>query len=289
MRIRVTVAAVSGALALSAFAVPAAQAGPQGDGGLSRPTAAERFGVPSAGSGLRATAAAGELPKVSKVTVNSGKDIVVGTTGAKKFTVSVTASHSTGIADAFISLWHGTNTESGLNGLLLPSEDAAACTAASATTSTCKLTISATPGRDLPASLLAGTWHVSVGVLARDDVNMYWNDYQTTHRVQRASTLTANAAPEPVKKGKTITVTGKLARANWDTLKYGGYSTQPVKLQFRKKGSTVYTTVKTIKTSTTGTLKTTVKASVDGYYRYVFAGSTTTPAVNAMGDFIDVK
>ncbi|MFD8734645.1 hypothetical protein ACFV06_06955, partial [Streptomyces sp. NPDC059618] len=59
--------------------------------------------------------------------------------------------------------------------------------------------------------------------------------------------------------------------------------------QFKKKGSTTYTTVKTVRTSSTGALKTTVTASADGYYRYSFAGTTTTPAVSAAGDFVDVK
>lgn len=47
--------------------------------------------------------------------------------------------------------------------------------------------------------------------------------------------------------------------------------------------------MKTVKTNSTGTLKTTVKASVDGYWRYSFAGTATTPAVNSTGDFVDVK
>ncbi|MER5752995.1 DUF5707 domain-containing protein [Streptomyces sp. NPDC002088] len=291
MRIRATVAAVTGALALSALAVPAAQAGTQSDTGLSKPSAAERFGVSSAKSGLRASVTAddAELPTVSKVTVNSSKYIVVGTTYAKTFSVSVTASHSTGIADAYIDLWHGTNVEDGLDGLLMPNQDAATCTAANATTSTCKLTITAAPGSDLYKNALAGTWHVTVGVLAGDGTNVYWNDYQTTQHVQRNSTLTVNASPEPVTKGKTITVTGKLARANWETFKYAGYTVQPVKLQFRKKGSNTYTTIKTIKTNSTGNLSTTVKASVDGYFRYSFAGTSTTPAITTAGDFVDVK
>jgi hypothetical protein len=62
-----------------------------------------------------------------------------------------------------------------------------------------------------------------------------------------------------------------------------------VKLQFRKKGSSTYTTVKTIRTNSTGNLKTTVKATVDGFFRWSFAGTSTTPAVNAAGDFIDVQ
>ncbi|MFF3330366.1 DUF5707 domain-containing protein [Streptomyces sp. NPDC002888] len=289
MRIRATVAAVSGALALSALAVPAAQADPQGDAGVSKPTAAERWGVSpgkSSVSGVRPD----ELPKVSKVTINGGKNIVVGTTYAKTFTVSVTASHPSGIADAYIDLWHGEGPGEGeYDGALVSDAEAADCTASSATTSTCKLSITATPGYDLYANLLAGTWHVTTGVLAGDGTNVYWNDYQATHRVQRNSTLTVNAAPEPVKKGKTITVTGKLARANWEDFKYHGYTGQPVKLQFRKKGTNTYTTLKTIKTNSTGNLSTTVKASTDGYFRYSFAGTSTTPAITTAGDFVDVQ
>jgi hypothetical protein len=92
-----------------------------------------------------------------------------------------------------------------------------------------------------------------------------------------------------VAKGKTITVTGALTRANWDTFKYAGYTNQPVKLQFKKKGSTTYSTVKTVTSSSTGGLKTTVTAASDGYWRYSFAGTSTTPAVTSTSDFVDVQ
>ncbi|MGW4166047.1 DUF5707 domain-containing protein [Streptomyces chartreusis] len=287
MRIRATVAAVSGALALSVLAVPAAQAGNDSDVAANKPSAAERFGSSQNRSAFSAAAAAEALPVVSKVTINSGSAVAVGTTYAKTFTVSVTASHATGIQDAYVDLWHGTDLDN-IDGLLMANEDAATCTASSATTSTCKLTITATPGSDLYMNALAGTWHVTAGALAGDG-SIYWNDFHTTHKVQRYSKLTVNASPEPVKKGKTITVTGKLSRANWEDFKYHGYTNQSVKLQFRKKDSSTYTTLKTVKSNSTGELKTTVTASTDGYFRYSFAGTTTTPAVNATGDFVDVQ
>ncbi|MDL5202259.1 calcium-binding protein [Streptomyces sp. ALI-76-A] len=290
MRIRATVAAVSGALALSALVVPAAQADSQGAVSLDRPSIAERFGTSSARSAFGAAA----TPTVSGVTVNAGKDIVLGTTVAKTISVSLTASHASGIEDAYIDLWHGPDVDNA-DGFLPPSGDTATCTASSATTSKCKLTIPVAPGLntedgigDLYANALAGTWHVSVGALSKDG-EVYYTDYYKTHRIQRLSKLTVNAAPEPVKKGKTITVTGKLSRANWETRTYAGYSTQPVKLQFRKANSSTYTTVKTIKTNSTGNLSTTVTASVDGYFRYSFAGTSTTPAVTTAGDYVDVR
>lgn len=287
MRIRATVAAVSGALALSSLAIPAAQADHGGDVN-EKPSAAERFGTSPNRSALSTAAAAAAEPVVSNVTVNSGKAVAVGTTYAKTFTVSLTASHASGIEDAYVDLWHGTDVEDDIDGLLVQNEEVASCTASSATTSTCKVTITATPGSDLYKNALAGTWHVTAGALAGDG-SIYWNDFHTTHKVQRYSKLTVNASPEPVTKGKTITVTGKLSRANWETFKYAGYSTQPVKLQFRSKSSSTYTTLKTIKTNTYGDLKTTVTASTDGYFRYSFAGTSTTPAVNATGDFVDVQ
>ncbi|MGC0402493.1 thiol:disulfide interchange protein [Streptomyces sp. SAI-126] len=284
MRIRTTVAAVSGGLVLAALAVPVAQAD---GGGLHKPTAAERFGVSRAA--MSAADDDAEPPVVSNMKVNGGKAIVAGYTGVKTYTVSLTASHSAGIEDAYVDLWHGRD-RAHVDGVFGPNEQTATCTAVSTTTSTCKLTITIDAGRYLYMNSLAGTWHVTAAAIAADEAGSdYWNDFYGTHRIQRLSKLTANASPEPVKKGKTITVTGKLTRANWETRKYAGYSTQPVKLQFRKKDSDTYTTVKTVKTNNKGDLKTTVKATVDGFFRWSFAGTSTTPAVNAAGDFIDVK
>jgi hypothetical protein len=38
-----------------------------------------------------------------------------------------------------------------------------------------------------------------------------------------------------------------------------------------------------------GNLKATATATYDGYWRFSFAGTTTTPAVNATGDYVDVS
>jgi hypothetical protein len=36
-------------------------------------------------------------------------------------------------------------------------------------------------------------------------------------------------------------------------------------------------------------LRTTVAASTDGYWRYAFAGTTTTASAKAAGDYVDTK
>ncbi|MGY3202460.1 hypothetical protein [Streptomyces sp. TE5632] len=309
MRIRATViAAVSGALALSALAVPAAQAS---DGAVSRADIAKVREAAQAASSDKAAfsarAAAYDEPYALDVTFSNfkiAKAIKVGTTNRVTTKVTYTLTHGADVditaldflTDPF--LYKGSFAEPRN---ILIGDDFAYCKATSATKATCSGTIDIRPREYDLLNEDAGTWKAGALAIAFngedptvDDPDISKIGYAekgglATTLVQRYSKLTVNASPEPVKKGKTITVTGKLTRANWETYKYAGYTNQSVKLQFRKKNSSTYTTVKTIKTNSTGNLKTTVKASVDGYYRYSFAGTTTTPAVNAAGDFVDVK
>ncbi|MEU7583627.1 calcium-binding protein [Streptomyces sp. NPDC041068] len=279
MRIRATVAAVSGALALSALAVPAA-------------TAADEPSAPNLSPFVaNAPSAAGASDtKVTKVVVNGGKDIVVGTTKTKFVKVAVTLTDPDGIKDSIGFLWHGSDFETKIDGAITPPDGVqdADCVKADETTSTCTIEIIANPKDNIYGNVLAGKWKVAVGAVDGQDNEFFVENFQS-HSVKRAAKLTTNASPEPVKKGKTLTVTGALTRANWDTSKYAGYTKQDVKLQYKKKGTSSYTTLKTVKSDTKGNLKTTVTASADGYYRYVFAGTSTTPAVTSTSDFVDVQ
>jgi hypothetical protein len=306
MRIRATVAAVSGAMALSAFVAPAALAadGPKAPAGV---TAANKA-AHSASSGKAAFSTAADSTGTpyalnatfSNVKVNKGKSIVFGASAVVKAPVSFTLTHGAEVnihaSDFFsaVELYRGAD---------FANEDEwvdssnAKCTDTSATAASCTATIQLAPSQLLNSD--AGSWKAGAFAVAfngedpnnpnLDNVGVATRDNVTTTKFQRLSKLTVNASPEPVKKGKTITVTGKLSRANWEDGQYHGYTNQPVKLQFRKKNSSTYTTVKTIKTNSTGNLSTTVKATVDGYFRYSFAGTSTTPAVNAAGDFVDVR
>lgn len=308
MRTRATVVAVSGAMALSALAVPAAQAA----GSRSHHPVDTLKALHAAASGRSALSGAGSAAgapyrldaRFGSVRINKGRAIVAGT-GAK-VTVPVTfkVTHGAGVdltaedVELDLVLYRGASfahPDHVLIGDFRPT-----CSTASATVASCTGTVDVSPSGELD-NVDATVWKAAGYVIDWNDVDprsddVDWTkvgyaegDALATVKLQRSARLTANAAPEPVKKGRTLTVTGALTRANWDTDKYAGYSAQSVKLQFRKKGSSVYSTVKTVKTSTTGGLKTTVTASVDGYYRFVFAGTSTTPAVSAAGDFVDVK
>ncbi|MEW2284933.1 hypothetical protein [Streptomyces sp. NPDC047841] len=260
MRIRATVAAVSGALALSAFAVPAAHA-----------------------------AAAAPNVTFSNVKVNSGKAITLGATSTVKVKATYTVTHPTTVSMSNVLtgpvLYRGASAKDADTQVV--SDDPGTCTTVNSTTVNCTAYIT------LPADELynsdAGTWKEGgLAVDKKTEAEKWQNDLGTIP-VRRAAKLTADATPEPVKKGKTLTVTGKLTRADWQHGTYIGFGGQSVKLQFCKAGSTTYTTVKTITSSSTGALKTTVTAGSDGYYRYSFAGTSTTSAVSSAADYVDVQ
>ena len=276
MRIRATVAAVSVALALSALAVPAAQA--------------------TGTSGTPYTLNAG----FSQLKIASA--VKVGTTNVVHTTYTYTLTHGADVdikADDFFSdayLYRGSLDDPTKT---LEGDDFATCTATTSTTATCKGTVDLHPADGELKNADAGTWTLAAEAFAFNGQDPSNPDMSKvgfkdqggmgTTKVQRFSQLTVNASPEPVYAGKTLTVTGKLSRANWEDNHYHGYTKQPVKLQFRKAGTTTYTTVKTVYTDAYGVAKTTTTAHYDGYWRYSFAGTTTTPAVNATGDYVDVK
>ncbi|GLX51250.1 hypothetical protein Shyhy01_42000 [Streptomyces hygroscopicus subsp. hygroscopicus] len=276
MRIRATVAAVSGALAISALAVPAAQA------------------VTDSGTPYTLNA--------SFSNVSIAKAIKVGTTNEVSVSYSYTLTHGSTVniaasdfyTDAF--LYHGTYSDTAPE---LYGDNPATCTATSSTTATCKGSINIYPTDADPKAADAGTWNVAAEAVAfngqdQQNPDMSKVGYKDqsglgTTLVQRYSKLTTTVSSTSVYKGKTFTASGKLSRANWDDNLYHGYTNQPVKLQFRKAGTTTYTTVKTVYTDSYGNLKTTATANYSGYWRYSFAGTSTTPAVSATGVYVGVK
>lgn len=134
----------------------------------------------------------------------------------------------------------------------------------------------------------AGAW--KVGAEVHFEGGGGDTDYKgLTVHVKRNSRLTVNASPEPVAKGRTITVTGKVTRANWETRKYASYGGRQVSLQFKPAGSASYTTVKKVYANSSGVLKTTVKASKTGTWRWVYYGNTTTGPSTSSGDNVVVK
>ncbi|WP_328914886.1 MULTISPECIES: hypothetical protein [unclassified Streptomyces] len=324
MRTRATAAAaiLSGALALTALAVPAAQA--TGTGAALTPARAHAL-VHQFASGQIATTGRSTLSahtpmaqpyaldfKFSALKINGGKPIVVGPTAKVTVPVTYTVTYGSDVditADDFffdVDLYKGSADDPDNN---LFADNEPVCKVTSSTTTDtdvitvagCTTKIVIRPKVELDSSDAGKGWKAEGVAVAFNGEDPSSKDFDPSKiglanqsglastSLQRASILTVNAKPEPVKKGKTLTIVGKLTRANWETNKNAGYTKQPVQLQFRKKNTTKYVTVKTVKSGSGGNLKTTTKAKVSGYWRYSFAGNSTTPAVNAPGDYVAVK
>ncbi|MFF4244027.1 hypothetical protein ACFYY2_06095 [Streptomyces sp. NPDC001822] len=259
---------IVGALALSAFAAPPAQA---------------------AGTGIT----------VSRVVVNGGKSVVVGTSDVKRpsltFRVTLPSGYSTSDWSAWSArpfLYHGTTVAKGLDDGGLRT-GIYTCYPTTARIADCEGSLYIDPRYDLDSNNDATTWNIGVLTqLWKPSGGLRAEQHVTASgavKVKRWAKATVDASPEPVTKGRAITVTGSLKRADWVKHAYTGYAGKSVSLQFRKAGGSAYSTVKTATTSSTGSLKTTVKATVDGYWRWSFGGSSTSGTAAAAGDFVDVR
>ncbi|MFD7134151.1 hypothetical protein [Streptomyces sp. NPDC059894] len=260
-----TVAALAGALALTAFAAPAAEAA---DTGIT----------------------------VSDVVINGGRPVVVGTTQEVRPTVSYRVTWPAGYSLATVSanpfLYHDTTPAAGFtsggiwHGTIVCDEDGPRA-------ADCSGDFYIDPPYRLDSNNDATTWKIAFNaMLWTADDHLKSQEYLTglgSTQLKRAAKATANASPEPVAKGRTLTVTGRLTRADWAKHTYVGYGGKAAKLQFRKAGTSTYATVKTVRADSAGALKTTVTATTDGYWRWTFSETTTTGGATAAGDYVDVR
>lgn len=324
MRIRATAAAavVSGALALTGAAMPAAQAatahGVNQQVQAFKNLVAQHLAHHADGRSALAVRPAtdpdpvDDLPPLdvtfSKVVVDNGKaDVSVGTTSVVHIPYTFTVT-GTGVAldptdfSAGLAVYHGAGTEN--DGGAAGDNPLATCTvgpttgtgATAVSTANCSGMIDIHPDGDVVSAQAGPNYHTAViaagfnyGSDPTDGPNMLVTMGFAAPGIQRASKLTTHASASSVTKKHTVTLTGALTRADWDHGTYGGYAGQSVKLQFRKQGSTTYTTVKTVKTDSHGNLKTTATVTTSGFWRYTFAATPTTPSATATGYWVSAK
>ncbi|MFD4603351.1 hypothetical protein ACFWPQ_35670 [Streptomyces sp. NPDC058464] len=256
---------LAGALALGAFTAPTAQA---------------------ADTGI----------KVTELVLNQGRPIVVGTDAEVTPDFTFRMSWPSGVKVSDVNAWpylyHDTTAAKG-------AEDGGIYTSSvtyydgSSTTAECDGELYIEPRYTLDSNNDATTWKIAVFARIWGSDGQPKSEEHLTGfgsvQVKRKAKVTANATPEPVTKGRTLTVKGAITRADWVKHKYTGFGGKSAKLQFRAKGSGTYTTLKTVKADSAGALKTTVKASADGYYRWTFGATATTGGATSAGDYVDVR
>ncbi|MBL1110274.1 hypothetical protein JK361_37945 [Streptomyces sp. 5-8] len=282
MRIRATVAAVTGALALAAFAAPAAQA----------------TGTDGTPYDLNVSFSDVKIASSTKIGAP---------TGALRIAYSYTLKYGSEVDIEQPDFWsqaylyRGTFGSDTATELGYDKSDSATCTASTTSdgTATCKGTIDLYPSEGDLLNTDVGTWTVAVEAGALNGQDPENPDYSkvgfkeqggmATTKLLRNVIVTADAGPEPVTKGATLTTTGKLTRVSWEDNKYHAFTNQTVTLQFKKAGTSTYTNVKTIKSDTSGNLKGTATAAYDGYWRLTYAGSAYASYASAAGDYVDVR
>ncbi|MEV3853923.1 hypothetical protein AB0J38_06300 [Streptomyces sp. NPDC050095] len=226
--------------------------------------------------------------RISNVVVNAGDPVRLTDESLQNFKARFTATDPSGIARGDMYLYKGSYDSPDA---VLYGSWPATCTKSNATTSTCETDFAYIhPRQNFGRNPLAGPWKVAAWAESANGTGHTDLHAAKSVSVQHATTMTADAAPEPVTKGKTLTVTGKLSYADWELHGgYLGYTGKQVKLQFRKKGTSTYTTVKTVTTDGSGNAKATATASVDGYWRFTFTGLPNTAPAWATGDYVDVR
>ncbi|MBC6457136.1 hypothetical protein [Actinomadura sp. HBU206391] len=102
----------------------------------------------------------------------------------------------------------------------------------------------------------------------------------------RTTISSFNAAPEPVRKGATITVGGTLKRyvSSW-----GSWSGQWVYLYFQPRGSSTWTYMAVAKTDRYGKFRKGFKASRDGSWMAKYKGATSYLPGSSGSDYVDVR
>jgi hypothetical protein len=222
----------------------------------------------------------------SNIVVNNGRPIVAGINREMEVPVSYVIKHSVELKWHQVYVYRGAliGPDENLVGMWMGPECRAS---ASGTVESCRITLLLDPRRDLRNGDV-GVWKTG-GIADIVDGTFDADTNPVTTVVKRSSRLTVNASPEPVVRGKAITVTGRITRANWNTHTFAGYADRKVKLQFRAQGSDTWATVKTVTSGARGGVKATVTAQADGYWRWVYSGSSTTGACRSVVDFVDVQ
>ena len=257
--------ALAGVLALGAYAAP--------------PAAAADTGI-----------------KVSNLVVNHGKPIIVGTTAEVTPDFTYYMSWPSGPklpdVDAFPFLYHDTTAAKGADdgGIYTGSTT---CYEDGTHAADCDGELYIDPPYRLDSNNDATTWKIAVsariwGADGQPKSQEYLTGFGSV-QVKRAGKATVNASPEPVAKGKKLTVSGRLTRADWVRHTYTGFGGKSAKLQFRKAGSSTYSTVKIVQADSAGYLKTTVTAAADGYWRWTYGETSTTGGATAADDYVDVR
>lgn len=111
------------------------------------------------------------------------------------------------------------------------------------------------------------------------------------HLLRRTTwqTKSFNASPEPVRKGRPVSLKGRLLIADWDNHRYVAARVGSVKVQFRTPNGSYRTVKSGVRTSSTGWVSTKVTARQTGVWRLVYSGNSVAGSAITVGDAVKVR
>ena len=192
--------------------------------------------------------------KVSSATVWSASDRTV--------TVTVKAKHSSGIKKAVVRPF---SLVSGASPVRLGKTT---CKNTSKTAATCTTKFVVRPGelRDQDA----GSWRVFTQVEAKNG-SIAIKEKAATFSLRRGTDIVGKATVS----GAKVSVSGQLTASRWNTRSYASQSNRPVRLQLKARGSSTWSTKKTLTTTASGAFSGSVSTSTKGTWRLSFATTAT--------------
>ncbi|SEG83070.1 hypothetical protein SAMN04489712_115137 [Thermomonospora echinospora] len=136
----------------------------------------------------------------------------------------------------------------------------------------------------------AGSWRIETEIYDVGSGNAHAGP-SGRFSVKRPTRLTVNAAPEPVKKGATIGVGGKLTLLTQygKPADYVPYKGQRIYVYFKRKGTKKWVSKGYTTTNKSGNYLKKFKAAYDGYWWPQYAGSAQYAGVKSGGDYVDVR
>jgi len=132
----------------------------------------------------------------------------------------------------------------------------------------------------------AGTWHTSAELTTEDGTATKQGPDLT---VRHATRTTFDAKPDTVRKGRPVTLVGRLTQADWTTRKYVDKPHDELVLQWRPKGDSQFRDLTKLAVDDGGYWGTSLTLTGSGCFRGVYAGSETLAPVTSRTDCVRVK
>ncbi|MFI1018113.1 hypothetical protein [Streptomyces sp. NPDC020965] len=226
--------------------------------------------------------------RISDVVVNGGRVIAPHMEedfGSPPFNVRYTVSDPAGVASSGVTLYRGPAARpEALLHTWTPT-----CVKKKATSYDCVAEFRLNARAQLGRNEFSGEWQVAAWASSADGESFTDRSGLGTGQILRQSRMTITGPATRVTRGTAFTISGIAGIADWSTGRWNALPAKSVNLEFRKSGTTAWIKAATVKSSATGTVKSTQKATSDGNWRWLLPRTPGVGAAVSPLRFVDVR